>query len=181
MRTVKGMKASSTSYDPEQELANLTQRDYDRYIEKFEPFENALLAARNSTALVDQAREDSATQARIAQEVSQRNIERYGGAGLSNAQRQQQQRTLQRGTALTKAGTVNNARVAQRELNQAVMADLINIGQGINRNAINMLSDGARMQHQRQQAYKNAKTSYNAQMTQLGGQVGSALLAAFLI
>lgn len=169
------------NYDPQQELANLTQRDYDRFVEKFEPFEDALLAQRNSTKLVDQARLDSQTQARIAQEAAARNIERYGGAGLSAAQRQEQQRALQRGTSLATVGTVNNARVAQREINQAITADLINIGQGVNRNAINMLTSGAEMAQNRYQSYKNARANYSSQMKGLGAQIGSALLGAFLI
>ena len=39
---------------------------------------------------------DQIRQNQIAQQVQQRNIERYGGAGLSNAQRQQQQRRKSR-------------------------------------------------------------------------------------
>jgi len=169
------------NYDPQQELSNLTQRDYDRFVEKFEPFEDALLAQRNSTKLVDQARLDSQTQARIAQGAAARNIERYGGAGLSAAQRQEQQRALQRGTSLSTVGTVNNARVAQREINQAITADLINIGQGVNRNAIGMLTSGAEMAQNRYQSYKNARANYSSQMKGMGAQIGSALLGAFLI
>jgi len=169
------------NYDPQQELSNLTQRDYNRFVEKFEPFEDALLAQRNSTKLVDQARLDSQTQARIAQEAAARNIERYGGAGLSAAQRQEQQRALQRGTSLSTVGTVNNARVAQREINQAITADLINIGQDVNRNAIGMLTSGAEMAQNRYQSYKNARANYSSQMKGMGAQIGSALLGAFLI
>ena len=80
-----------------------------------------------------------------------------------------------------KADTINNARITQREVNQAVMADLINIGQGVNRNALGMMIDSAQMASARNQAYKNARSNYSAQMTQLGGQIGSALLTAFLI
>ena len=166
---------------PDEMLAGITKRDYDRYIEKFRPLEEALLEARDSTVLIDRAREDAATRERIAKETAQRNIDRYGGAGLSAVQRQEQGRTLQRGATLAKADTINNARITQREVNQAVMADLINIGQGVNRNALNMMMDSAQMASNRHQAYKNARSSYSAQMTQLGGQVGSALLTAFLI
>ena len=40
------------------------------------------------------------------------------------------------GDQLTLAGTVNNARVAQREVNQALLSELIGIGQGVNASAL---------------------------------------------
>lgn len=167
--------------DPEKALNAITTRDYNRYIDNFRGFEERLLESRNSTKLIDQAREDSVTQARIAKESSARNRERYGGAGLSAAQRQEQTRAFQRGTSLATADNINNARIQQREVNQATMADLMNIGQGVNRNSLGMLQDAAGMQQNRYQAYKNARSNYSSQMKGMGSQIGSALLGAFLI
>tara|TARA_R100000951_G_scaffold3439_1_gene4614 strand:+ start:639 stop:1196 length:558 start_codon:yes stop_codon:yes gene_type:complete len=161
--------------------AGMARDDYDNYISDFRGFEEQLLKARNDTSLIDKAREDSVTQARIAKQTQARNLERYGGAGLSNAQRQEQQRTVQRSTSLASVGGINNARLAQREVNQATLSDLINIGQGVNRNALGQLNEAAQMESNRYNAYKNAKAQHSAQMIGVGGQIGSALLAAFLI
>jgi hypothetical protein len=88
---------------------------------------------------------------------------------------------MQRGGSLASVGSLNNARLAQREINQSTLADLINIGQGLNRNALSQMNTAAGLQSQRQQAYKNAKAQHSAQMIGMGGQLGSALLAAFMI
>lgn len=167
--------------DPQDVYSGMARDDYDNYISDFRGFEEQLLKARNDTSLIDRAREDSQTQERISKEVQARNIDRYGGAGLSNAQRQQQQKGVQRNSALSTAGSINNARLAQREVNQATLSDLINIGQGVNRNALGQMNEAAQMQSNRYNAYKNAKAQHSAQMIGVGGQVGSALLAAFLI
>ena len=60
--------------DPEAVYAQITRRDYDRYMRDFRPFEERLLEARNDTSLVDRARDDSATQSRLAAGVRQRKI-----------------------------------------------------------------------------------------------------------
>jgi len=167
--------------DPEAVYAAITRRDYDRYMRDFRPFEERLLEARNDTSLIDRARSDSANQARIAAGVRQRNLERYGGAGLSAAQLQEQERAQQRAQSLGTVGAINNARLAQREINQSTLADLINIGQGVNRSALSNMGNAASMANQRYNAYKNAKAQHSAQMMGIGGQLGSALLAAFMI
>tara|TARA_B100000212_G_scaffold81205_1_gene58227 strand:+ start:126 stop:698 length:573 start_codon:yes stop_codon:yes gene_type:complete len=167
--------------DPQSIYAQMARDDYDRYIQDFRDFEEQLLAARNDTSLIDRAREDAVTQRRIAKETQKRNLERYGGAGLSPAQLQEQNRSLQRGANLASVGSINNSRLAQREINQATLADLINIGQGINRNALGQMNEAAQMQSARYNAYKNAKASHSANMIGFGGQLGSALLTAFMI
>jgi len=167
--------------DPQSVYSNMARDDYDNYIRDFRTFEEELIKARDDTSLIDQAREDSARQAEIARGVQSRNLERYGGAGLSNAQRQEQNRAMQRGSNLATVGGLNNARIMQREVNQSTLADLINIGQGLNRNALGQLNTAAGLQSQRQQAYKNAKAQHSANMIGMGGTLGSALLAAFMI
>lgn len=167
--------------DPQSVYSDMARDDYDNYLKDFRGFEEALIKARDDTSLIDKSREDAAMQTRIASEVSQRNTERYGGAGLSNAQKQEQNRAMQRGSNLATVGGINNARVMQREVNQSTLSDLINIGQGLNRNALGQLNTAAGLQSQRQQAYKNAKAQHSANMIGMGGQLGSALLAAFLI
>ena len=154
--------------DPEATYAAITRQDYNDYINNFRDFEERLLGQTDDQGLINRAREDQKTQNRIAREVQQRNIERYGGAGLSNAQRQQQQRTLQRGGQLAIANTSNNSRIQQREINNALLNELIGIGQGVNQSSLSGLGDASGMAAQRQAAYKNAKAQHHSNMTGLG-------------
>ena len=154
--------------DPEATYAAITRQDYNDYINNFRDFEERLLGQTDDQGLINRAREDQKTQNRIAREVQQRNIERYGGAGLSNAQRQQQQRTLQRGGQLAMANTSNNSRIQQREINNALLNELIGIGQGVNQSSLSGLGDASSMAAQRAAAYKNAKAQHHSNMTGLG-------------
>ena len=154
--------------DPEATYAAITRQDYNDYINNFRNFEERLLGQTEDQGLINRAREDQKTQNRIAQEVQQRNIERYGGAGLSNAQRQEQQRTLQRGGQLSMVNTSNNSRIQQREINNALLNELIGIGQGVNQSSLSGLGDASGMAAQRAAAYKNAKAQHHSNMTGLG-------------
>ena len=167
--------------DPEQTYADITRSDYENYVRDYRDFENRLLDARDDTSLVDRAETDAAEQNRIAREIQQRNIERYGGAGLTAVQRQEQAKALSLGGATNQAGMLNNARIAQREINQATLADLINIGQGVNRNALQGLGDASAMAARKESAYRSAKAAHKSQMIGLAGSLGTAALLAFAI
>ena len=107
--------------DPEKAFADITRQDYENYMKDYSGFEQQLIDARNDTSLVDRAPEDAAKQSQIAQGVQDRNISRYGGAGLSVAQRQQQQAANQRQGQLGLAGGLNTARIAQKDINQSTL------------------------------------------------------------
>ena len=161
--------------NPEETFANITRGDYEDYLKNFRSFEEQLLALTNDTSLIDQAREDAPKQAKMSADIQKRNIERYGGAGLSNAQKQEQQRAGQRGASLNLAGNVNNARIEQRSVNDALLKELISVGQGVNQNALSGLGDASAMSAQRAAAYKNAKSQHHNNMVGLGGAVLGAI------
>ena len=170
-----------TVTDPEQTYADITRKDYEDYIRDYRDFEERLIAARDDTSLIDRAREDAQIQTDIAAGVQQRNIERYGGAGLTPVQRQEQQKAASLGGSLNRAGLINNARIAQREVNQATLADLINIGQGVNRNALQGLGDASQMAARKESAYRSAKAAHRSQMMSMGASLGAAAILAFAI
>lgn len=163
--------------DPDKAFAGMLRQDYNDYIANFRQFEDRLLGMTDDTTLVDRSRENAAKQAEIAAGIQQRNLERYGGGGLSAAQLQEQQRSAQRGSQLSMANTVNNARVQQRQMNQALLQELIGIGQGVNARALEGLGTAAQGEVARRGAYKQAKANYSSQMTNMG----ASILAAFLI
>jgi len=167
--------------DPEKTFANITRQDYESYLQDFSGFEKELIEARNDTSLVDRAPEDAAKQTEIARGVQERNISRYGGAGLSVAQRQQQQVANQRQGQLGLAGGLNTARIAQKDINQRTLADLINIGQGVNRSSIEGLGTASANAASKAAAYKNAKAQHTSNMVGMGSSLASAAILAFAI
>ena len=167
--------------DPEKAFADITRQDYENYVRDYRQFENELIAAKDDTSLIDRAPEDAAKQAEIARGVQERNISRYGGAGLSIAQRQEQQRALQRQGQLGLAGGLNTARVAQRDINQTTLADLINIGQGVNRSSLSSMGTASQNAAAKASAYKNAKAAHTSQMVGLGSSLAATAILAFAI
>tara|TARA_R100000951_G_scaffold11532_2_gene9534 strand:- start:13093 stop:13692 length:600 start_codon:yes stop_codon:yes gene_type:complete len=167
--------------DPEKAFADITRQDYENYVQDYRQFENELIEARNDTSLIDRAPEDAAKQAEIAKGIQERNISRYGGAGLSIAQRQEQQRALQRQGQLGLAGGLNTARVAQRDINQTTLADLINIGQGVNRSSLSSMGTASQNAAAKASAYKNAKAAHTSQMVGLGSSLAATAIMAFAI
>jgi len=162
--------------DPEQTLSNITQADYNNYLRDIQPIELELIdKAQNDTSLIDQAKEDRDNSNALMQGVVNRNASRYGSA-LTPAQMQQQQRELQMGTTLGGIQGVADARIAQKDANRALMADLINIGQGVNRSSMGALSNAAGAASQRENAYRSAQAGAKAQTYSMLGSLGAAAI-----
>jgi hypothetical protein len=168
--------------DPEKAFADITRQDYEDYIQDYRGFEESLIdKAQNDTSLIDRAPEDAAKQSEIARGVQDRNISRYGGAGLSVAQRQQQQVANQRQGQLGLAAGLNTSRTAQRDINQSTLADLINIGQGVNRSSLSSMGTASQNAAAKASAYKNAKASHTSQMIGMGSSLAATAIMAFAI
>ena len=164
--------------DPRETMAGITRGEYNDYVRDYQGFElEQIEKARTDTSLIDSAREDSAMASQLSGQVADRNIGRYG-AQLTPAQQQQQQGSLQRSTALGSIQALSDARIAQREANQTLLADLINIGQGVNRSSQSQLASAASDQSAREQAYKSAKANSKAQTYQTVGSLASAAILA---
>jgi len=165
--------------DPEQAYAAITRGEYLDYNQNFRGFEDQLIQqAQTDTSLIDQARADAPMAAALTQGVASRNASRYG-TNLTPAQLQQQQLRLQRANTLGSIQSINDARIAQREANTRLMADLINIGQGVNRSSQNQLGSSAANFRDLQNSYTQAKASSKAQTYQTIGSLGAiAILGA---
>lgn len=168
--------------DPEQAYANMTRQEYLDYIQNYRGFEEQLIQkAQTDTSLIDQAREDVQVAQGLTAGIADRNAQRYGAA-LTPAQRQQQERTLQRANTLGGVQSINDARIAQREANTTLLSDLINIGQGVNRSSQQQLGSAAADATQRKNAYTQAKAASKAQTYATIGSMGaSAILAAAVL
>jgi len=165
--------------DPDAAFAQITRNEYIDYVNNYRQFEEDLLdRAQNDTSLIDDARTNAQNAQGLMSGIADRNAARYG-VNLTPAQRQEQSRGLDRANNLGLAQSVNDARIAQREANQGVIADLINIGQGINRSSLGQMQGAAQSATQRNNAYNQAKASSKAQTYSTIGSLASAAIFAF--
>lgn len=169
-----------TVSDPDQTFADMTRQQYLDFVNNYGQFEEGLInQAQNDTSLIDQAREDVAGAQERARGIAQRNISRYG-TSLTPAQRQEMERSLGRSNVLGGIQAIQDARLAQRDANQTLLADLINIGQGVNRTSLQQMGSAAADATARKNAYEQAKAQSRANTYGLIGSLGSAaILAAF--
>lgn len=167
--------------NPDTAYSEVTRGEYLDYLKNYSGFEDDLIdKAQTDTSLIDAARTDSQTASGLMSGVVARNASRYG-ASLTPAQMQQQQRALQRGTTLGSIQAIGSARIDQREANTALLSDLINIGQGVNRASQSQLGSAAADATQRKNAYTQAKAASKAQTYQAVGGLASAAILAFAL
>ena len=165
--------------DPEKTYANITRQEYLDYVSQYRDFEEQMIEeSQSDTSLIDSSRENSQLASGLSQGISDRNASRYGGV-LTPAQAQEQKRALERGNTLGSIQSVGDARIAQRELNQNKLADLVNIGQGVNRSSQSQLGSAAANATQRKNAYDSAKAASKAQTIGTVGQLGAMAIMAF--
>lgn len=97
---------------------------------------------------------------------------------MTPAQLRSIDRNIERGTTLGGIQSVADARIAQNEANTALMSDLINIGQGLNRSSQQQLGNAAADASARRQAYDQAKAANKAQTYSTIGQLGAMAIFA---
>lgn len=149
--------------NPEEAYAEMTRQDYMDYNRDFRDMELDLIEqSQTDTSLIDQAREDVPMAARLTRGIASRNAERYG-ASLTPAQLREQERQLQLGNTLGGLNAISNARIAQRDANTGLLADLINVGQGVNRSSLQQMGSSAANFRQLQNNYSQAKAQSRAQ------------------
>lgn len=148
--------------DPDKAFANVTKRQHEFLIREFRPFEQSLIESVNDTSLIDAVPEEVEEQARISQEIDERNRSRYG-YNRTAVEQQEVAREAQRTKNIGLAGGLNNSRLAQRERNQNLLAQLVNIGQGLNRGSLGQMGSAAEMAINRKNAFTQAKAQSKAQ------------------
>ena len=173
---------STINEDPDDVYARMTRMEFDDYVKNYREFEEDLLEkSQTDTTLIDQAREDLAATPALMQGVQQRQMDRYGTA-LTPAQQKAQRDAMTRQNTLSTIQGMSDARIAQREQNQGLLAQLIDIGQGVNRAAQDQMGGAAADATQRKNAYMQARAQHKAQtystLGSLGG-MGVAFLMGF--
>ena len=171
-----------TVNDPDKVFADITRQEYLDYVKNYREFEQKLIEkATTDTSLIDTAIEDAAVSEKRTTDIAKRNLSRFG-ATLTPAQEREMQRSIERGTTLGGIQSVADARIAQRDANQKLLADLINIGQGVNRTSLAQLGSAAADATQRNNAYRQARANHRSQTYSAIGSLGAtAILAAFMM
>ncbi len=167
--------------DPEQAFADITRGEYNYFQQNFGQFERDLIKrAQTDTSLIDDAKENSALAAEVQEGIAARNASRYGGS-LTQAQLKEQERGFDRSATLGAAQSLNDAKLAQHDLNQGLLAGLIDIGQGVNRQAQSGLGDAAANAASLDRAYQDARTSSRNQTINTVAGLGSAAVLALAL
>lgn len=167
--------------DPDKVYADITRKEYMDMVTNYRDFELGLIdKATTDTSLIDQAREDSQKAAELSAGIQQRNLERYG-TSLTAQQTRQMDRALQRGNTLGAIQSVSDARIAQDEANTRLLADLINIGQGVNRASQSQLAQSAVNATNLKNAYQQARASSKAQTYSTVASLGSAAIIGIMM
>ena len=164
--------------NPDKAFAELTRKEYLDFVNNYGKFEkDQINLAQTDTSLIDQAREDVDKASALTAGVQQRNLQRYGGE-LTEVQQQQMDRGLQLGNTLGAAQSMNDARLAQKDLNKSRLSDLVNIGQGVGRSAMDALGTSAANETARKNAYQQAKSASKAQTYSTIASLGSMAIFA---
>jgi hypothetical protein len=156
----------------------MTRADAAAYERDYAQFERDMLdRASNDTSLIDDARVDSEMASQLAQGVSSRNRQRYG-ANLTPAQLQQQQASFQRDSTLGGIQSLQDARLAQRDLNQDMLGKIIDVGQGVYQRSMQGMTAAASNKKALDNAYAAAKAQSKANTYSTIGSLGSAAIMA---
>ena len=111
---------------------------------------------------MDAVPEDVREQSRIARGIDERNRSRYGYDRTAVEQREVG-REAQRAETIGLAGGLNDARLAQRERNQGLLAGLVNLGTEVNRGTLSQMGSSASMAAQRDNDYRSDRAQSKAQ------------------
>jgi hypothetical protein len=167
-----------SSQDPDALLAYMTRQDAVDYENDFGQFERDLVErARTDTSLIDSARTDAPQAAEMFAGITKRNQERYG-VSLTPAQMKALKGGQQRSSALGQAQAVNNARLAQTDLNQSLLGSVIDVGQGVYKRSMDGLSSAASNRNALENQYRQAKAASKAQTYSTLGMLGAAAILA---
>ena len=144
--------------DPDKAFADVAKDRYDFIRTAIRPFQEGLVDQLEDDSLIRQAPADALTQTRIAEDISTRNLSRYGVRETAAARRQRGMgQQFVRTVAVTDA--INNARIGQLDKNQALLNTLVNAASAINRTSMGQLGTAAGLQQQREAAYSNARSA----------------------
>lgn len=175
------VRPQNTAQDAEAIYAQITRQQYEDFYKNFGKFEDELISrSQNDQSLVTQAKADAPKAAALTKGIADRNASRYG-IGLLPDQLAARDSSLTRQSALGASDAINNARLAQKDLNEGLLDNLIDIGNGVQSAAFGQLGSSAASATQRKTAYTQAKAQSQANTFSTIGSLGAAAILAFAL
>ena len=176
---LNSQNAAAQAGSADQIFANITRQQYEDFITNFGGFEDNLIErSKSDTSLVDQARLDTTKASGLTKGIADRNAARYG-IGLMPDQMKARDTAIQRQNTLGGSDAINNARVAQKDLNTSLQDGLIDIGNGVQGTALGQLGSAAGDATARKNAYTQARAQSQANTYSTIGSLGAAAILAF--
>ncbi|MBM7454461.1 hypothetical protein HNR62_000290 [Oceanisphaera litoralis] len=154
----------------EQMLSTLYKGRWQNFEQNYKPLLDNLAKDVNSRTLVQEASKQIGKLPEQLASMSARNQSRFAG-GLTAAQRHQVTQTQDRLGGLAGASTLNQARGLQRQRNESLSGDLMQISEDMMTKGTANLTQFAANEQQRRQMAAEAKSSGLSQLLSLGGAV----------
>lgn len=172
-------KKSDTPYGDM--LLGITEEQQQLYDQVYRPLNKKLIDGVNSTAIVDQAKQEAgAVDAGKYLSRMQRQQLRYGlSATPSESAAIDYQQQL--GASLTADGNINNARVKQQERNDQLRNELIGVSRGIATQAMDSATNAANAEGNRNSTNASIRAQNNAAEKNTYGTIGSMALMALMM
>ena len=158
-------------------LDQVSRADKAEYDQVYRPLNQQMIAAVNSTSLVDAAKGSANKGFDSAKAREGRMAERYG-INFSALQQTESGHQSNAKRGLNYDYTLNTARMNQYERNVGVRNDMIAVGRGIDASAYKQLSNSANLQTHRENANRQAQAQANASQSQMMGSMVSAGMMA---
>ncbi len=155
------------------QLGQIQQQQQAMYNQVYRPAAQKLIKDVNSTALVDSAK---ATASVDNTEINyQRGVRQRARMGVTATagQNSAADYNTKLGTTLTNDGNINRAHIVQKERNDALLGDLVNVSRGISTDAINSASSAAGSEGQRDANNANIAAQNKAQQNQTRGSIAA--------
>lgn len=178
---IRSLKQNGPSYNaknqtPDNILAGITNREQQRFTQLYRPLQQDLISSLNDRSIVDGARATAAGAGEAGEARTLRNLRRYG-LQQSPVEAQQAQRMAQIGQSLDFDSTINDARIEQKERNDGLRRQLIDVGRGVSDTANSGLGQAAGLQAQRDANNAANKAAGKAQTTQMLASAAMIALA----
>jgi hypothetical protein len=168
----------NTSDDPEQNLQALQHAEETEYQSIYRPIKQGLVDQVDSTALVDDARDEAQLGIGQATARAKRAMGRFG-LSPDALQAQQQGYALNSMGASHTANTVNNAFVNQFDRNTQLRDTMINVGQESRQSALSKVQHAGQIENSIENQNRINKAQRSAAMTRFAGAaIGNVLSMA---
>ena len=154
------LNTNVTDGQAERMAGRVSKEQFERYMQRFAPQEEAILSTQYDTAAQDAAG-DAQKNAVRSRAALQRMRERYGIA-QTGGQQQAESRSNQRSTTLGSLAATNTARQLDEDRGYNLQGQMLNIGNNLSQSAQQGLTTSANNAAAREQAYQSAKSQRKA-------------------